>query len=110
MPEPPTTRLAALFTPSPSAVVKPNFNVPALTVSAPVLVFAPERISEPAPALVIPAAPARVALMVATLALASVLTVMVGVPPASVRTLALTPLLSSNQPAAEVVFVSPKMR
>ena len=64
----------------------------------------------PLPLLRSPADPASSRLIVAVRPAASEFTVIVGVPPARVRTLLADPLLSRTQPPAEVMSVSPKRR
>ena len=86
--------------------------VPPLIVKPPVKVLTAEPLSTsvPTPALVNPAAPAIAALMVTDLPAPRALTVIVGVVAARVRIFPAIELLSSVQPATDVVAVSPKAR
>lgn len=77
----PEDRLIVLLA-APSAESPLTLNVPAATLTPPLKLLAPVRVSRPAPALVSPALPARIELM-ATVPLVAI----VGVVPASVSVL-----------------------
>ena len=92
------------------ALVLANKSAPPARVTFPVMELVLASVSVPAPALVKPAVPARLALMVAALPAPSPLTVMVGVVPLRVKVEVSGVPGLKTQPAAVLVTVSPKIR